>query len=170
MRRQLSRPKYQLPDYGAREPIVRMTTAPGRSFGYCDDDSVEAAISRLRRSGEHPKRLCPLDAATGRFAFRSVWPEPDVPAKDVEGYHVWCYGVEEVLAQSFQDARCPYRFLEPKKNMLKPEEVQQRIPAQGAYTFRDFQLECDFPDGEQYGKWLEAMEERISAKRRAAEM
>mmetsp|Transcript_14291 Transcript_14291/g.40938 ORF Transcript_14291/g.40938 Transcript_14291/m.40938 type:complete len:171 (+) Transcript_14291:84-596(+) len=169
MRRQLSRPKYQLPDYGAREPIVRMTTAPGRSFGYCDEDSVDAAISRLRRSGEHPKRLCPLDAAAGRFAFRSLWPELEVSSKDVEAFHMWCYGVEDVLAQSFPDARCSYRFLEPKKHIPRAEEAQVRLQPPGSWSFRDFQRECDFPDGEQFSEWCEAMEERRAAKRRAAE-
>mmetsp|Transcript_91826 Transcript_91826/g.291355 ORF Transcript_91826/g.291355 Transcript_91826/m.291355 type:complete len:170 (-) Transcript_91826:115-624(-) len=168
MRRTLSRPKYQLPDYGARE-VVRMTSAPVRSFGYGDEDSMEAGLNRLRRSGEHPKRLCPLDAATGRFAFRSNWPELEVPARDVEAFNAWCYGVEEALAQSFQDARCPYRFLEPKKHVPRAEQAQAQQQVPGAWSFRDFQRECDFPDGEQFGEWCEAMEERRLAKRRASE-
>mmetsp|Transcript_50116 Transcript_50116/g.112591 ORF Transcript_50116/g.112591 Transcript_50116/m.112591 type:complete len:172 (+) Transcript_50116:108-623(+) len=171
MRRQLSRPKYLASGCSdVREPVIaRQAVGPGRGsvVSSCDEENLDAAASRLRRSGEHPKRLCPLDTTAGRFSFRAPWPELEVPAKDVEAFHRWCFGIEEVLAQSFQDAQCPYKFLEPKKHGPRAEQVRQ---ASAPWGFRDFLRGCDFPDGQRFEEWREAMEERQSARRRASAM
>lgn len=51
---------------------------------------------------------------------------------------------EEVLSQALPDARCPYRFLDPRRHAPRADELQQHISAQ--WTFRDFCQEWDHPD------------------------
>jgi len=121
----------------------------------------------LRRAGDVPKRLNPLETSSGRFVLRSPWPDLVIPAKDVEAHQSWCVGVEEVLAEAFHDARCPYRFLDPRKHAPHLAQVQCDLAASQAWGFREFLRECDFPDDEKFAEWCEAMQERQHSKRQA---
>eukprot|EP00747_Dinoflagellata_sp_TGD_P166784 gnl/TRDRNA2_/TRDRNA2_190127_c0_seq1.p1 gnl/TRDRNA2_/TRDRNA2_190127_c0~~gnl/TRDRNA2_/TRDRNA2_190127_c0_seq1.p1 ORF type:complete len:160 (+),score=22.84 gnl/TRDRNA2_/TRDRNA2_190127_c0_seq1:130-609(+) len=149
--------------YSSRPKYLAASTGIGRSG--VEDEHSEA--SRPRRVGEMPKRLSPLDAppATGRFSFRMPWPELDIQTKDADAYQEWCFRVETTLSQAFQDARCPYKFLDPRVHGSGSEDAQRDMSA--PWLFRDFLNECDYPDEEGFDSWFEAMQERQSARVRA---
>mmetsp|Transcript_123180 Transcript_123180/g.355901 ORF Transcript_123180/g.355901 Transcript_123180/m.355901 type:complete len:245 (+) Transcript_123180:109-843(+) len=163
MRRANSRPKYLISSsaLGSNAAVVSSPAAAWRDI----DDGAEA-ISR-RRAVDTPKRLSPLEAtasssASNRIAlaFKHPWPCLDIPAKDVEAMHSWLR-TEEVLSQTLPDARCPYRFLDPRKHAPRHEDYQQRMARQ--WTFSDFCQEWDHPDDSRFQLWCEEMRARCEA-------
>eukprot|EP00927_Polykrikos_kofoidii_P045919 TRINITY_DN40076_c0_g1_i1.p1 TRINITY_DN40076_c0_g1~~TRINITY_DN40076_c0_g1_i1.p1 ORF type:complete len:368 (+),score=58.73 TRINITY_DN40076_c0_g1_i1:214-1317(+) len=160
----------------AASPLASRRSIDGMSLGGSvrhaggdsgDDSSLEPVGGgvRIRRMASgYPKQLSPLGSPMARFNFRSKWLDLEIAPKDLELCNVWLDDIEGVMAHSVQDARCSYRFLDPKTTVAEGNVYQDMV---GPWNFRDFLTGCDYPNSKNFDEWCEVMRGRQAAKLRA---